>query len=55
MGCKNNLSGSFDDIDVTAEAKEYYKNVFGLELSDEQIESIFNPVSSAGEVADTTK
>lgn len=45
----------FDDIDVTAEAKEYYKNVFGLELSDEQIESIFNPVSSAGEVADTTK
>jgi len=37
----------FEDIDVTAIAKEYYSEVFGLNLTDEQIESIFKPVSAA--------
>ena len=37
----------FKDIDVTKEAKDYYKTVFGISLTDEQIQSIFTPVSGA--------
>jgi iron complex transport system substrate-binding protein len=37
----------FTDIDVTAKAKAYYKDVFGVELTDAQVESIFAPVSAA--------
>ena len=37
----------FSDIDVTAEAKAYYKTVYGVELSDEQAASIFAPASEA--------
>ena len=40
----------FEDLDVTAKAKEYYSEVFGLELTDEQIESIFTPAADAGKV-----
>ena len=39
----------FEDIDVTQKAKEYYKEIFGIDLSDEQVESIFAPSSSAAE------
>ncbi|MBE6020069.1 MAG: Fe3+-citrate ABC transporter substrate-binding protein [Clostridiales bacterium] len=39
----------FEDVDVIAEAKDYYKEVFGIELTDEQAQSIFEPVQSAGE------
>ena len=38
-----------EDIDVIAEAKAYYKEVFGIDLTDEQAQSIFEPVQSAGE------
>lgn len=38
----------FDDIDITKETKDYYSKVFGIELSDEQAHSIFNPGSAAG-------
>ncbi len=38
----------FEDIDVIEEAKSYYKDVFGIELTDEQAESIFSPSQSAG-------
>ena len=38
----------FEDVDVIAEAKDYYKEVFGIDLSDEQAQSIFEPVQSAG-------
>ena len=38
----------FEDIDVIEVAKEYYKEVFGIELSDEQAQSIFEPAQSAG-------
>ena len=38
----------FEDVDVIKEAKDYYKEVFGIELSDEQAQSIFEPVQSAG-------
>lgn len=37
----------FSDIDVTAQAKSYYSDVFGVTLTDEQVESIFAPVSAA--------
>lgn len=37
----------FQDIDVTAKAKEYYKTVFGVDLTDAQINSIFAPASAA--------
>ena len=40
----------FEDLDVTAKAQEYYREVFGLELTAEQIESIFAPASDAGKV-----
>ena len=39
----------FEDVDVIAEAKTYYKEVFGIDLTDEQAQSIFEPVQSAGE------
>ena len=39
----------FEDIDVIAEAKAYYKEVFGIDLTDEQAQSIFEPAQSAGE------
>ena len=37
----------FGDVDITAETKAYYKDVFGIELSDEQANSIFSPSASA--------
>jgi len=40
----------FEDIDITQKTVDYYKNVFGVELTDEQAESIFAPVSAAGTV-----
>lgn len=39
---------AFADIDITAETKTYYREVFGLELTDEQAASIFDPVADAG-------
>ena len=38
----------FSDIDITEEAKSYYQEVFGIELTDEQVENIFNPSVNAG-------
>lgn len=37
----------FEDIDITQETKDYYKEVFGVTLTDEQANSIFAPVSAA--------
>ena len=37
----------FSDIDLTQEVKAYYLDVFGVELTDEQADSIFTPPSSA--------
>jgi len=37
----------FADIDITAETRDYYREVFGIELTDEQAEMIFAPVSEA--------
>ena len=38
----------FEDIDIIAETKTYYKEVFGVELTDEQASSIFEPTAQAG-------
>lgn len=38
----------FEDIDITAETKNYYKEVFGVELTDQQAASIFAPAAEAG-------
>jgi iron complex transport system substrate-binding protein len=37
----------FEDIDITEETKSYYKAVFDIELTDEQAEQIFTPISEA--------
>ena len=38
----------FADIDIIAETKSYYSEVFGVELTDEQAASIFTPAANAG-------
>ena len=38
----------FADIDILAETKQYYKEVFGIELTEEQAASIFAPDAEAG-------
>ncbi len=38
----------FEDIDVIAEARAYYKEVFGIDLTDAQAEKIFAPAVNAG-------
>ena len=38
----------FEDIDIIQETKTYYKEVFGVELSDEQAASIFAPDAEVG-------
>ena len=38
----------FEDIDITAETKSYYSDVFGIELTDEQANRIFDPLTDAG-------
>lgn len=37
----------FEDINITEETKAYYKELFGVELTDGQAERIFAPVSEA--------
>ena len=38
----------FEDIDITAETKAYYSEVFGIQLTDEQANRIFDPMTEAG-------
>ncbi|MCR4777965.1 MAG: ABC transporter substrate-binding protein [Lachnospiraceae bacterium] len=40
----------FADVNITEETKAYYKEVFGIELTDAQADSIFNPSVAAGDV-----
>ena len=37
----------FEDVDVEQIARDYYKDFYGFELTDEQIENMFNPPSAA--------
>ena len=46
---KTAYPAQFQDVDVVSEAKDYYREVFGIELTDEQAKSIFEPAQSAGE------
>ena len=39
----------FDDIDLTQEVKEYYKDIYGVELTDEQVDRMYNPEAHAAE------
>ena len=38
----------FEDIDIIQETKTYYKEVFGVDLTDDQAASIFAPAAEAG-------
>ena len=38
----------FKDVDITKETKEYYKAVFGIEITDTQVEKMFNSKAEAG-------
>ena len=38
------------DVNITDYTKEYYKTVFGIELTDEQADSIFTPDPNAGKM-----
>ena len=38
----------FEDVDILTETKAYYLEVFGVELTDSQAESIFAPAANAG-------
>ena len=38
----------FEDIDITAKTIDYYKAIFGVDLTAEQAEAIFNPAAAAG-------
>ena len=40
----------FADIDIQQEAVDYYRDVFGVELTGEQAASIFNPPSDVGNI-----
>lgn len=38
----------FKDVDLVKETREFYKDIFGVDLTDDQIKSIFNPSANAG-------
>lgn len=38
----------FSDIDLTKDVREYYKTLYGVDLSDEQIEAMYHPDRAAG-------
>ena len=38
----------FSDIDILTETKQYYKEIFGIDLTDAQAASIFEPTAQAG-------
>ena len=38
----------FEDIDILKETKDYYKDVFGIDLTDAQAAAIFAPAAEAG-------
>lgn len=39
----------FEDVDIEQVTKDYFSSCFSIELTDEQIDKIFNPPSAAGE------
>ena len=45
---KNTYPELFEDVDIIQETRDYYKEVFGVELTDDQAASIFAPDAAAG-------
>lgn len=45
---KTAYPGLFSDVDLVKETREYYKNIFDVDLTDDEIKSIFNPDVNAG-------
>lgn len=39
----------FEDININQEVKDYYKDMYGVELTDEQVELVCNPTREAAE------
>ena len=37
----------FEDVDMNTEVKEYYSEFYGIELTDEDVTTIFNPSREA--------
>jgi len=46
---KSNYPELFKDIDLDKTTKDYYKRFYNLELTDEQVQKIFNPVREAAD------
>lgn len=44
---------AFADVDLRSEAKTFYKNAFGLDLTDRQVDAILSPDAAAGRGAGT--
>ena len=40
----------FSDIDMDAEIKEYYSRFYGIELTDEDLEKLYNPPAESAMV-----
>ena len=38
----------FEDIDITTEVRDYYQELYGVTLTDEQIDRMYNPASAGG-------
>ena len=38
----------FSDVDVVADVKDYYSELYGITLTDEQVQAMYNPNSAAG-------
>ncbi len=39
----------FEDVDMTAEVRDYYQELYGVALTDEQIGRMYNPASAGAE------
>ena len=39
----------FADIDLEQQVKDYYQEIYGVELSDEDVAAMFTPSSAAAE------
>ena len=44
---KQNYPEIFSDVDMNQEVKDYYKKFYGIELTDQEIEKVFNPSREA--------
>ena len=40
----------FEDIDIIAETVSYYKEIFGVTITEDEARSIFEPSKAAGNV-----